>query len=370
MLDFLLSIGVIIAVLFFFAEYTRKKTMKTSHPPPYPDWSIETTRPLPYRPFRYGPHYIVRMGAKSLNLDNWIELDNQWTQYHNEKLTRLAGELSPRLLKTSSEAFDAALETMELLSEYVVYRYPSLFEYLFNSDGEKYIRIKTTGEVYPIKSDNPLKYASLLIQDDMAIMIEGVDDGQYYLKAGAIVIPGLWRLEDKFNKSLADIHLSGNVPQYAEKLHHSMDKFFQKMSPESPIYRFAYFIQTDGALAWSAIMGPEETYGEERYDNIAKPMLSIEQIHLRTERQTLRRLPRSGAILFTLHPYVTPIVEIAKEPGVAGRLASAIRSWTEDADEYRRSENYKDIVLKYLDEKHQEQCDQGVKIDTSDSYPY
>ena len=26
-------------------------------PPPYPDWDISTTKPLPYRPFRYGPKY-------------------------------------------------------------------------------------------------------------------------------------------------------------------------------------------------------------------------------------------------------------------------------------------------------------------------
>ena len=53
-------------------------------------------------------------------------------------------------------------------------------------------------------------------------------------------------------------------------------------------------------------------------------------LRLRVERQTLRRLPRTGAIVFTIRVYLTPIEELAKEPGVPGRMASAIRSWPDD----------------------------------------
>jgi alpha-1,2-mannosyltransferase len=82
-------------------------------PPAYPKWSIEITNPLPYRPFKYGPDYFVTMGIRRLDWDDWIELDNQWTHYHNEKLARLTGERASRLCKTAPEAYDAALETME-----------------------------------------------------------------------------------------------------------------------------------------------------------------------------------------------------------------------------------------------------------------
>lgn len=56
----------------------------------------------------------------------------------------------------------------------------------------------------------------------------------------------------------------------------------------------------------------------------------IEHVQMRTERQTLRRLPRSGAIVFTVHTYVVPVVTMAKEAGVPARLVSALRSWPED----------------------------------------
>ena len=181
------------------------------------------------------------------------------------------------------------------------------------------------------------------------------DDGQYYLKGGIILIPGFWRIEDKFNMPLAQIHLSGDVPKFKEKLQHSMERFFQKMTPQHPVLRYNYFIQTDGELAWSPSIGPEDKFGI-GWEN-ARPNPPIEQIHFRSERQTLRRLPRTGAILFTIRPYFIPVIEIAKEPGVPGRLASAIRSWPDDVAQYKGKKAYEDVLLKYLDEKHKEQCD-------------
>lgn len=61
-----------------------------------------------------------------------------------------------------------------------------------------------------------------------------------------------------------------------------------------------------------------------------KPTDTVERIRLRTERQSLRRLPRSGAIIFTIRTYIFTVEELGKEPGVPGRMASAIRSWPED----------------------------------------
>jgi alpha-1,2-mannosyltransferase len=105
------------------------------------------------------------------------------------------------------------------------------------------------------------------------------------------------------------------------------------MTPQHPVLRYNYFIQTDGELAWSSSIGPEDTFGMEAYTN--KSNISIEEMYFRSERQTLRRLPRTGAILFTIRPYFLPIVEIAQEQGISGQLASAIRSWSDDVAQHR-----------------------------------
>lgn len=85
--------------------------------------------------------------------------------------------------------------------------------------------------------------------------------------------------------------------------------------------------QTTGAGVEKVI----DSSGRERAKFVLpQPTTSVSYIRFRTERQSLRRLPRTGAIVFTIRTYLFPIEELAKEPGVPGRMASAIRSWPED----------------------------------------
>lgn len=55
---------------------------------------------------------------------------------------------------------------------------------------------------------------------------------------------------------------------------------------------------------------------------------SPKTLRLRTERPTLRRLPRTGAIVFRIRTYQVKVDELLKEGiGVATGLASAVGSW-------------------------------------------
>lgn len=198
--------------------------------------------------------------------------------------------------------------------------------------------------------------AGRLIQDDLALMIEG-SDGQYYLLAGSILLAGFWRLSDKFGMPLSEIHTSASVPAFKPKLERGMMNFFRRLQPPSPVVRNNYFIQVDPDLAWSRSLGDEDgaTIG---WAN-AECVTDIKRHYFRTERQSLRRLPRSGAIVFTIRIYLEPIIKIAMERGVPGRLASAIRGWSEETIQYKGRERYGDALLAYLDQRHAEQVASG-----------
>lgn len=211
--------------------------------------------------------------------------------------------------------------------------------------------------------------AARLIQDDLALMFER-PDGEYYLLAGAILLAGFWRLSDKFGMPLSEIHTSGDVPQFREKLQRGMMNFFRRLKPEEPVLRNNYFIQVDDNLAWSHSIGSEDA--ETVSWNTAAKNKAIEHHFFRSERQSLRRLPRSGAVVFTIRTYFEPITEIVKEPYVPGRLASAIRSWGDDVSRYKGKEKYAEVLLEYLDQKHEEQVKAGLEVDKEDkvrSYP-
>ena len=86
---------------------------------PYPGWDVYKTDPLPYRPFRHGPYHIT-MGLRTMQWDDWIELDNHYLKFHSKKARRIE-ERGEQCCRTAPEAYDGALE---LLEELWVYRLP------------------------------------------------------------------------------------------------------------------------------------------------------------------------------------------------------------------------------------------------------
>lgn len=133
-----------------------------------------------------------------------------------------------------------------------------------------------------------------------------------------------------------------------------------------------YFIQVDEDLAWSYSIGEEDSEVGHTWDAAEKDR-AIEWHYFRSERQSLRRLPRSGSVVFTIRTYFHPITEIAEEPYVPGRLASAIRSWGDDVSRYKGKERYGDVLLEYLDRKHAEQVRNGLDLEREEelrSYPW
>ncbi|UZJ55003.1 hypothetical protein CBS101457_004323 [Exobasidium rhododendri] len=260
--------------------------------------------------------------------------------------------------------------------------------------------------------DDPMRVAGELVPDDLALLLPDDDAEpdergfvQYRLISASICTAGFWRLKDKLNKTLQQIHLDGKVPEYATKLKDPMDRFFTKMQPGGIklAERNNYFFQIltredslrkvyqlqDGTLI-PDILGHEEdekaclddrtelTWGvstngpENVYDAQVKgPMKGVEMVELqpiqnpsnlvmRTERQTLRKLPKSGAVLFTIHTHMVPLVVMAEEAGVPGRLAEAMRNWPDGVSWYKAAKLYKDCVLPYLDEKHRQQLQRGI----------
>lgn len=376
-------------------------------PCPFP---LNDVRPVPYRPFRYG-EYQITMGIRTMPWSEWIELDSTYPHWQRVRKFRVRtrGHDAVRVLparedesvKVQGGAW-AAKELVYELAEYLPRRYPSSFRVTRFPNGVptpsiggvslawgreqpvQTIEAVETGEKFDLRvlegldgvemGEEAMRITAGLIQDDVALMIEGTD-GKYYFQAGAICVAGFWRMRDKIGMALDDIHISGNVPRFKEKLQTSMEKFFKRMPVDKPVIRNNYFIQTckpsthvadaddeerldveeenidPEELGWSeSTNGPEDTFLH-GHGHAALPAsyLAPSTLRLRSERQTLRRLPRTGAIVFGIRTYLFKMEELARERGVADRLASAIRSWPNDVGVYKGRKMYADVLLKYLD---------------------
>ncbi|KAL4995051.1 hypothetical protein BDV10DRAFT_203303 [Aspergillus recurvatus] len=328
-------------------------------PVPEPDLDFDPAARTPklYRPFRHGPNFIT-MGIRKMDWNNWIEMDSYFLRYRDTKASELKKDFDEHIKYVDHAVTkDACFELYEELVKYLVHRYPRVFRLSGST-----VHNALTGERFRFPAQSPseaLSSAALLVQDDLVIMVEN-DDGHYHLDAGAVCLPGFWRLREKFRMSLDTLHFGAAVPHYAEKLQRSMNRFFKTLPAARPVVRNNYFIQLDDGLHWSHRMGEQSGTEVASWATANSKGLTVDQIHFRSERQSLRRLPRSGAIVFTIRTYFEPVTTIAKEPHVPGRLAEAIRNWDETVSKYKGKSHWEHILLPYLDEQHQLQKESGV----------
>jgi hypothetical protein len=74
-----------------------------------------------------------------------------------------------------------------------------------------------------------------------------------------------------------------------------------------------------------------------------------EQLWLRVERQTLRRLQHSGDVVFGIRTYVEPLAQVAETPATARALAERVREMPPGMAAYKGVAAIREPLLAYLD---------------------
>ncbi|KAL1732829.1 hypothetical protein EV714DRAFT_282380 [Schizophyllum commune] len=385
------------------------------------------------------------MGLRSLPHSEWFELDNEYATYQRIRRGRIeskgreilriipSDKVGDGTVVRGQRIAQGAVELLLATAEYLAQRYPESFTL------DRYARTITNrvlGETHNLppsiwadersgilrkvsleEGETALRTCALLVPDDLALLTEGAD-GKYYLQGGAILVPGTWRLREKLGMKLEDIHVEGKVPRYEQALRPSMDRYFARLAVDKPVVRVNYGVQVlptypndasivddPDELAWAATTMGEEFPDETEQD--VKPETAQdapnadlrrhaqtaevrpERLRLRVERQTLRRLPGTGIIVFGIRTYRYLISDIKDEveggattatlsgqensappspdsvmPGkeqsttpekekesVGARLASALRSWPDDVWRYKGGHTWGDTVIEYLESK-------------------
>jgi hypothetical protein len=175
------------------------------------------------------------MGIRKMDWNRWIEMDSNFIPYHDAKVKELEEDVNARVQYVDNEVTRVAcFEVLYELTQYLTHRYPEVFQ-LRNGA----ICNNVTGEHFQYPAVNPqeaMVTAAKLVQDDLVLMIEN-EDGQYHIDAGAVCLPGFWRLSEKFRMSLDELHIEAGVPHYEEKLQKAMNRFFKKMTCDKPVIR-------------------------------------------------------------------------------------------------------------------------------------
>ncbi|KAI1613610.1 hypothetical protein EDD36DRAFT_201567 [Exophiala viscosa] len=282
----------------------------------------------------------MTMGIQKVEESDWLAIDNRYLPEQAFRRDLLATKRHNVLqVLPGSEA--ACAEVLEVVVNYVTQRYPTLF---YSPAGKNdYVHNSLTGRTfkvtYPYELE-PLEIAAQLVMEDLNVLIQGFgeDPEQHYLAASYSMAPAGWHLEERIGWPLWKIHTP--VPLWKDKLRASVEKFFTRMQPGDIVSRHNFFVQADDVL-FQADPFPA---------TLAAPP-TIESLRIRHERQTLRRLPKTGVILFTVRTYLTPLTDLEDDPESMQEFLGAIRAFPESIARYKNRHLWGETVETWCEEK-------------------
>lgn len=289
-----------------------------------------------YFPIADGP-YRLAMGLQKLRLEDWIEIDAAFADDLREK-RRLLAARHDEVFQALPASGPGQTEVLHLLAEHLPRHHPQTHR----RDGNRLL-VKPLDQWFELSGANarPLETASRLVQEDLCLM-EPVGEA-YHLTAASVCFPTRWNLLTKIGRPLADIHAP--VPGYAEKLERPMDRFFSLLNEAKPVQRLNWSLMDDPALF------QPKGHGRTARDDTITAENAGERLWLRVERQTLRRLPKTGGILFTIRIHTNPLSEVAAEPDRAERMLAALRSMPSGMRGYKSMPVFGAAVERYLENR-------------------
>ena len=214
----------------------------------------------------------MAMGLRPLDLDHWLEVDDR----RDDELAQKRQLLDTAFDVVVATTPDGDAGSAELLAE--------VASYLETHHREIAVQVDV--------NEHPVVAASRLVQEDLCVLVR---TDVWRLQAASVCFPSRWNLASKLGTSLDDIHLP--LPLYYVELSRPTNAFFKRLGPERSFWRLNWTL-IDSATLHQPTSARRSPHGE------------LADWFFRVERQTLRRLPMSGAIVFTIRNYVASAKEL------------------------------------------------------------
>ena len=241
------------------------------------------------------------IGLKPLDLATWLEIDAHYGAYLEEK-DRLIAEKPHDVFAAEDGTAEAQQEVLGLVRQDLAVRTPRLADLPTRALVEA--RLACAGDNEP-----DLQRAARLIQEDLVLMRR--DERGWRLAAASLCFPSSWNLTDKFSRPLTEIHVP--VPGFGPGTRNAelIDRIFDRLLVTAPVERLNWSIQPDAGRHKPMTVDARGERGRVRPSRFADAAAAAAAF-IRVERQTLRKLPVSGDILFTIRIHVDPFAVLER----------------------------------------------------------
>jgi hypothetical protein len=257
-----------------------------------------------------------RLGLRPLDLADWIE----WGPTGDEAVARKAS-----LVEEHHDTVFATIEGIEADSNEMA---AVLFDHLQDCWPERYGSAELDSHLHPLDA------VARLVPEDLVLMVQR--DGRLVFGGGSVCFPNRWDLRSKLGLTMAEVHAP--VAELNHQLEDSIDRFLGRLTPERSFWRLGWgILDTDDWYTPIDGTGP----APQMYPEPAS-------MFLRVERETLRRFPRTRAVLFTIRTSVTPLSTVAADVDLSKRLASALEHMPPSVRAYKDVAGMADALVAHF----------------------
>jgi hypothetical protein len=198
--------------------------------------------------------------------------------------------------------------------------------------GERVVDLKAPGTTQ-------LQKAAALIADDLVILEKR--EAGWHLTAAHLAFPSGWSLREKAGLPMEGVH--AHVPGFEGGTRNAtmINRIFDNLQPDLPAVRLNWSVYPSGDLFWPP----------ERGARSEKMAFTPATNFVRVERQALRRLPETGAIVFTIRIYADPIgmlTSLGDDGKMAGALADKLMEFSPEQLAYKGMVSKRDALVGYL----------------------
>lgn len=263
-------------------------------------------------------HTVLRLGLRSIPHSEWLYSDEDLSVFHTHKLNMAERDLA-RVFRAEPESHPAQLEFVSLLQQHLL----TLGSAAYRLEADQLVH--RSGIRWPL-AETSLWHSSLWVPEDICLLQAG-NDG-YRLTAASLCSPSNWQLADKIRRSVDAIH--GPVPRYGvdqgghgestESLAARVNRLLARLPDNKTLLRYNWSIQPGNELHW---WGPDTAESGQQ------------SLYWRVERQTLRRLPQTGAVVFAIRIFLYSFAVMRKQPGFSSALLAMLQRLPADEKQYK-----------------------------------
>lgn len=215
-------------------------------------------------------------GIRPVGQADWVTVDDCYTAQITHKQALLA-DIPERVYQMRPAAEPAAAELLDVVLQLLATRDD------FTIGAGEVICPDRRRVILDDRA--PLLVLSQILQEDLCLHLK--QDGAHHLMGALLCFPASWTLAEKIGKPLIGVHAP--VAEYDAELARRVQRLFDGVQVGMPIWRANLLRYADPKLY------------QPRSEANPRPVGQPDSPYERSERQTLFRLPKTGAVVFAIH---------------------------------------------------------------------